>query len=332
MKKLFLLSFVISVCLSLAAQTQRAQININVKELSLTKWDSQEGISYKQVAGVNLGATSFEILDSNRVAFLCDATNEIIITNRMSGKSTKRFPVIYGPRDFVYDAGLFFVLSEGEVVVYDANGKETNKFTFPSVYFGTERLARFGKATYLLLPSGNSLKIESGGITILPQEYEGQITSTGTFIRTQLNGENSYSVKIIRTDGTSFTKVFSVNNKVAGVFVVGSTNNRVVLDVQTYISESPIAVERTIASVDLQENYLGDPIARIKVPDSYYVLSNKDFCISANGDILNMVTSRDGTYLFSLSESKSLGITGYPQSLIGTKYHFNDYLLEMDKK
>ncbi len=337
MKKLILLLFVLGACLPLTAQIQRtvqaqkAPIKLNVQELSLTKWDSQEGISYRQVAGANLGATSFEILDDKRIAFLCDATSEIIIIDRGSGKSTNRFPVTDSPRDFICDNGFFFVLSEGQVTVYDANGKETNQFTFPNVYSGTERLARFNQGDYLLLPSGNSLKIESGGIAITPQEYEGWITSTGTFIKTQLNGDNSYSVKVIRANGNSFSKLFVADNKVAGVFVVGSTNNRVVLDVQTFISESPIEIQRTIVSVDLQENALGAIIASIKVPDSYYVLSNKDCCVSANGDILNMVTSPEGAYLFSLTETDSIGSKAYPETLTRTKYHFNDHLLQIDR-
>jgi hypothetical protein len=330
-----IISFCIFVCLNdlcIVAQTQSSTINLNVQELSLTKWGSQEGITYKQVAGANLGATSFEILDNNRVAFLCDAASEIIITDRESGKSTNRFPVIYSPRDFVYDAGFFFVLNEGQVIVYDINGKEVNLLTFPNEYFGTERLTRFDNATYLLLPSGNSLKIESGGNAITPQEYEGQITSMGTFIKTQLNGNNSYSVKVIRANGNSFSKVFVVDNKVAGVFVVGSTNNRVVLDVQTFISENPIAVERTLTSIDLQDDELGAIIANIKVPDSYYVLSNKDCYVSLNGDIINMVTSPEGTYIFSLTETNSIGKKTYPESLNNRKYHFNDHLLEIEKK
>ncbi len=332
MKRLIFILSALSICLSSTAQTQRVPIDLNVKKLSLTTWDPSVGIPYRRVPGANLGATSFEIVDSNRIAFLSDATSEIIITDRESGKPTKRFPVIYSPRDFAYDAGFFFVLSERQVTVYDADGKESNQFALPNVCFGAERLARFDNATYVLLPSGNSSKIESGGSAITPQEYEGHITSTGTCIKTRLTGDNSYSVKVIRTNGSSFSRVFAVSRKVAGVFVVGSTHNRAVLDVQMYISENPIAVERTITSVDLEENYLGDLIASIKVPDSYYVLSNKDCCVTANGDILNMVTSPDGAYIFSLLESASTGSAGYPESLTGAKYHFNDHLLEMDRK
>ncbi len=308
------------------------QSKLEVKQLSLSKWNTQDGIPYSQVPGANLGATSFELLDSNRVAFLCNSTSEIIIINTSDGEATKKFPVIFAPRDFIYDNGLFFVLSERQVIVYDANGKEKNQFSFPNIYLGTERLARFGNATYLLLPSGNSLKIESGGIALSPDEFEGWITSTGAFIKTQLNGGNSYSVKVIQQNGKSLKKDFAADKKVAGVFVVGSTKNRVVLDIQTFISENPIAVERTIVSVNLKEDDIGPIITSIKVPDCYYVLSNKDFCLSANGTILNMVTSPQGLYLFSLTEIKSKVSKGYPESLFNMKYHFNDHLIKVEEK
>lgn len=308
------------------------QSKFDVRQLSLSNWNTRDGIPYVQVSGANLGATSFEILDKTRVAYLCNASNEIIIMNMDNGKSIKKLPVLFAPRDFVYDHECFFVLGEKQVIVYDTNGKEINQFIFPDPYFGTERLARYGDATFLLLSSDNSLKIEERGFAVTPREYEGWITSTGYFIKTQLRGDSSYLVKVIQPNGKSFSKEFTIGKKVAGVFIVGSTTNRVVLDVQTFISENPVSVERLIVSVDLQKDDLGAIISSIKVPDCYYVLSNKEFDVSPNGNILNMITSPQGAYIFSLRETKSNLSLGYPASVTTTKYHFNNHIIEMDKK
>src|SRR5207244_150657 len=118
-------------------------------------------------------------------------------------------------------------------------------------YLGVERLARFNNATYLLLPSGNSFNIESG------KESSGWITSAGHSVVTKLNGDNSYSVKIITAGKKNFEKIFNNDKPVAGVYVVGATKNRIYLDVQTYISQSPITVERHIVSVDLNQKGIG---------------------------------------------------------------------------
>jgi hypothetical protein len=262
----------------------------------------------------------------NKIAFLSNASNEIIITDRTSGKAINRFPVTFAPRDFVYDNGVFYVLGEKFVIAYNENGKLLKQLSFPGTYLGIERVTRFNNATYLLLPSGNCFQIESG------KEHEGWITSAGNFVFTKLNGDNSYSVKLITNTGKIFTATFNTDKTVAGVYVVGATQNRIFLDVQTYITQSPISVERKIVSVDLSSSGIGSVVANIKVPDCYYVLSNNDFHLSATGNILNMMTSPQGAFVFTLTEVKAGKTIGYPASLTNLKYHFNDHLIQVEAK
>ena len=305
---------------------------MEVNQLSVTKWNEQDGIPYIQVPGANLGAISFELLGKNRVAFLCNSTNEIIIINISDGKVTKKIPVFYAPRDFVYDDGLFYVLGERKISIYDFDGKEKNQFPIPYNYIGTERLARFNNSTFLLHGSGNCLMIESRGIAITPVEYEGFITGTGNFIKTKLVGDYLYSVKIILPNGMKYEKILSTDKKVAGAYVVGATKNRIVLDIQTFISESPISVERSLVSITLENDTLREISTEIEIPDCYYVYSNKDFFLSPSGKIFNMLTSPLGVYIFSLCETKSKKSHGYPIFLTKLKYHFNNHLIEMDNK
>jgi hypothetical protein len=311
-------------------ESNKAIPDFNISQLSVSEWNTPSGLPYSQVPGANLGPTAFQIIDNNRIAFLCNSTNEIIITNKTMGKAIERFPVSFAPRDFVFDKGMYYVLFENKVISYDEKGNEGIKFPFPSEYLGVERLTRCNDATYLLLPSGNSLLIEKGGSPVKPVEYNGIITETGQFITTRLTGDNSYSLTVQGSANKTFEKTFPTDKKVAGVYVVGATNDRVILDVQTFISENPISVERTVASVDLNKNGVGAFVNKSEVPDCYYVISNKDFYISKNGYIYNMMTTPQGVFIFLLTESKSDQSEGYPSSIAKIQYQSNDNLIKLD--
>ena len=304
--------------------------SFNVLQLSKSDWNTPEGIPYTQVPGVNLGATSFQILDQNRIAFLCNSSNEIIITDKSTGKAIYKFPVSFAPRDMVYENNKFYVLSEYEVTVYDETGNEITKYPFPMNYQGIERLIRFNDATYILLPEGNSLMIEDCGESVEPAVFKGVITENGYFITSQITGSNTYSIKISFSNKNAIEKTYDTNKKTAGVFIIGSTENRVLLDVQTFISENPIAVERTITAIELSNNELRGIVTEIIVPQSYYVISNKDFYVSENGNVYNMMTSPQGVSVFSLSESKSGKVHGYPSTLTDNQYNSNNNLIKVD--
>ncbi len=303
-----------------------------VKELCSTPWDNANGFRYKKVAGANLGVTSFELMDNNRIAFLSDASDEIIITEKSNGKALGRFSVGNIPRDFVYDKGNFYVLFENTVIVYDETGKTLRKIAYPNSLKGVERITRYNNYTYLLLPSGNSVQIEPASGESAIEAYKGWITSSGIFISGMLNGANSYKVQVVTADGKHHEKIFATTLKTAGVYVVGATPNKVILDIQTYINESPIQVERHLVSIELGSEGLGNIISDIKVPDCYYVLSNKDVTLSSDGAIFNMVTTPQGVCLFSLTETEMQKAQNYPPSLLAAKYHFNDHLLKVNEQ
>jgi hypothetical protein len=304
--------------------------NLNVTQISFSEWNTPSGIPYSQVPGANLGATSFQIIDEKQIAYLCNSTSEIIISNITDGKSVKKFPVSFAPRDFVYDKGFFYVLSEYLVTVYDESGMEHKKYPFPATYPGVERLTRNNDATYLLLPSGNSLMIENCGTPVHPVEYSGIITGTGQFIKTQITGNNTYSIKIQFSEDTIIERTFSMEQKVAGVFVTGATENRIVLDVQTFISENPVAVERVVTSIGMNNRNLGSAVSSRKVPVCYYVISNRDFYVAPDGNIYNMMTSPQGVFVFSLTETKSADAQDYPASLTETRFQSNEHLIKLD--
>ena len=59
----------------LNAQNTKTSASWNVQEISMTKWNSQDGIPYMQAPGVNLGAVAFDMIAVNKIAFLSNASN-----------------------------------------------------------------------------------------------------------------------------------------------------------------------------------------------------------------------------------------------------------------
>ena len=336
MKKNILL-FSLALCFLRAAYGQPPSITdlkkgYMVEEICKMQWDTAEGLRYKKIAGANLGVTSFEVMDRNRLAFLSDASNEIIITEKSNGKALGRFKVANFPRDFVYDKECFYVLFENTVIVYDEKGIKLKIIPYPDSFVGVERIARHKNSTYLLLPSGNSLQIESASGETVSRSYNGWITSWGNFVSTKLNGANSFMLQVSKTNRKSCEKVFTTAFKTAGVYVVGSTKDYVILDVQTYIRESPIQVERHLVKIGLNSKGLGNIISDIKVPDCYYVLSNKEFLLKSDGTVLNMVTAPQNVFVFSLTETEVQKAQNYPAFILSLKYHFNDHLLQTNEQ
>jgi len=330
MKKNLVL-FSMALCFFVAVNAQQQAVvlpkkTFAVKEICKTPWDNPKGLSYKKVAGANLGVASFEVMDKKRVAYLSDAVDEIIIADKVTGHALSRFAVAAAPRDFVCDKTNFYVLYENSVLVYDENGKAVKTLQYPNTIVGVARLARYNNGTYLLLPSGNCVQIENAGASVT-ESHAGWITASGSFVSGKLSGAHSYMIQISDAKGKSYEKTFTTTLKTAGVYVVGANQNRLVLDVQTYVSESPIQVERHIVSIELNAQGLGDVVSDIKTPDCYYVLSNKEVALASDGSVLEMVSAPQGIMLFSLTETGDEKAPHYPTELRTTKYHFNDHLL-----
>jgi hypothetical protein len=314
------------------AQGDKLVSGLNVQEISVSKWNTPEGLAYKEVPGVNLGVTSFEQINATEMAYLSNAANEINITNIGTGRVIRRFPVLFAPRDFVYDQGFFYVLAERAMNVYDNKGEVVNTFNLPASALGVERICRFGNETFLLLPSGNSLKIESAGKTSDASELSGWITQQGHFVSASMQG-NTYTVHVATSGGLSYDKRFSTSGHLAGAYVIGAMANRIYLDIQTFVSESPIQVQRKVVGIELTPLGTLEVVSSLLVPDCYYVLSNNDLHIDAQGKLLQMITAPQGIYIYALSEVPAAKLTGfYPAAISGMKYHFNDHLVSVEQK
>ena len=87
---------------------QPAPATYNVSQITTAKWSEQNGLHYKQVPGFNLGVTSFALLDKNRIAFLSDVSNEIVIKSQSSDSILARFPASSAPAILFDHNGNFY--------------------------------------------------------------------------------------------------------------------------------------------------------------------------------------------------------------------------------
>lgn len=303
----------------------------SIHEILHLSWNAAKGVPYMQVPGANLAATSMAVVDQHHIALLCNSTSEILVFNKVTKTTTKRFAVGFAPRDFVYDDHLFYVLLETMVVKYDQQGVEKGRYTIPSNVLGVERLSRFNDETYLLIPDGNSLKIEAKGFPIKPVAYFGWPTMSGMFMRTQLKGALAYQVQILQPDGPPLLLSFTTKRPIAGVYLVGMENDKLYLDVQSFVSEAPIAVERNLVVVGLSPNRLGTVLATVKIPDCYYALSNRELLHISTGEVLSMVSTPDGLSIFQMVFGSTTNPISFPSHIANLKYHFNDHLITVDE-
>lgn len=301
-----------------------------VTEICNIPWVPIKGLPYVKVPGANLGAASFTYIDSNRIAFLCDATNEVVIVSLGSNKIVSRFNVDPYSQDIVFDNGKFYILNDNRIMVYNEIFEIDRIIPYSTEYNSTNRVVRYKNATYLLLPNNHSLLIEKDGAAVEPYEINGLITNNGNFFSSSLNSPNSFSIGYIKNDSTILLKEFMIPQPVAGVFIVGGTIDRVIIDLQLYISEAPVIIDRKLIAIEFADSQIGAIISVIDVPDCYYTFTNKDFYVGAEGLIYHMVSSPLSTYVFTLKECDQKGLIDYPEYIRNINYHFNYHLLRVD--
>ena len=304
---------------------------LTVMQVAFLPWDETAGLPWRQVPGANLGVTSFEIIDSETIAFLADATNEIIVYNLVKQNITGRIPVESAPRDFVYNSGKFYVLMDGKIISYGLDGKETLIERLPPELKGIMRIDHRDGETLLLHPSGNSLKFSKPSKYRITKDIEGWPVNNHLSVKAEINRSNSFELTWVSEGDPRVSTIYKCPEKPAGVFIIGMTGNYLALDVQSWLSENPVSVKRELVFIKMNQDHLGEVRYRIQVPDQYYVLTNKDFTIGSDGHLYHMVTSPEGVFVFKITEAEAGSVTDdYPGFLKRKKYHFNDHLMRVD--
>jgi hypothetical protein len=296
----------------------------DVEFIMTIPWNDQTGIPYVKVPGANLGAVAFAKVGNDKIALLCNSTNEIRVFSTSNGQLTKKFAVGFAPRDFVFDGSSYYVLFDRHVALYSLDGTEMKNVSFPDEAYGVSRFTVVDGAIHLWLPAGNSLTIYKNG-KMFREEHVGWICPDGSSVYTEIVAGQAKATWY--RDGAKTQRIFVMDRKVAGVFPVGVLQDKVILDVQTFISEGPVEVERHFVSMVIDDD---NALRMVKAPDTYYVYADRDIFQDSDGSLLNMVTAPDGVHLYRLALCSDNTCADFPEDLDTIKYHFNFNLIKVD--
>lgn len=295
---------------------------INVIPVCNTSWNTPDGLDYITGVGMNHGATAVQSVDETTIAYLCDGSSKIYLVNILNGQTITSFNVAQSPTDFVYEDSTFFVLQDFNIISYNSFGEQLSIVSFPSNYSGVMRITRDNGTTYLLLPNGNSIGVERNGLPIITKEITGWICSDNKVVNAFISGNNSYEVNLNLGSELIYKNNFTTGAPIAGVYVIGTYENYIYLDIQTWISYDPINVKRSVVCIDIKKP--SKNISEILVPDMYYVFVNHDIYLS-NGKLYHLITSPKAAHLFNISFNDPIN-NGYPVEISNVKYHFNDHI------
>lgn len=298
-----------------------------VQHLVTIPWSNEGGVPYTQVPGANLGAVAFALTDSNRMALLCNSVSEIRVFANTDGVLLQKFPVVFAPRDFVFANGKYYVLADRSVTTYSSEGSAIDEISLPDDAQGATRVTVVDSGVHIWLPNGNTLTVYRDGNHV-KEVRKGWLMPNGTLVFTAIvDGQAEVSWN---RDAAHDRRRLSMAKKVAGVFPVGLIENRVVLDVQTFLSESPVSIERRFIALDMDSEASGLLPPALLAPDCYYVYSDRDVYQSGTGQVYHMVTTPSGAHVFRLTACEEGPCTDYPSELRGLHYHFNYHLIKVD--
>jgi len=313
----------------LLSQTLAGQVTDrwNVESVLTIAWDDSTGIPYTKVPGANLGVVAFAMVHEDQVAMLCNGIGEIRVFSTIDNSLMYKFPVEPAPRDLAFNGTKYFILFDRHVAIHSEDGQYESSFSIPHDALGVTRLAVLHDAVYLWLPAGNSMMVFKGD-NVIREEYGGWACPNGDFIYTAIVDGKAEATWY--SGGVRSVRSFAMDRKVAGVSPVGVMGSKVILDVQTFISENPVAVQRHFVAIDIEPGVDDSSLSMLKAPDTYFVYADRDIYQQSDGNIYNMVTSPNGVHLFRIAECNEGPCMNYPAELRSLNYHFNYHLIKID--
>lgn len=324
--RIFYFLLFVSQSIVIWSQTSISNEELGIKKELFVPW-GENGFPYSKVPGANLGVSSFQIINNNAIAFLSTSSNEVLLINKKNEAINSKFLIEPAPRDFIYDHDFFYILFDNKIAVYDSLGNKSHSINLPSECEGADKIFKYGSKLYVLLGNGNSVEVVEDGNNFLFKYYKGWITSSGAYVSTNKSGDNFIEIQV-SLNGNNYSKHFEISSDdVAGVFLIGADENKIILDVQYYPTQNPLEITRKLVYVKMDENGIGDIIYENHVPDCYYVLTVKPFVLDDNGKLYTMITSPSGMYLFSINKYNE-GSKDFPSELKNLKYHYNNHLLQ----
>lgn len=303
------------------------KVEFTVNQICATPWgDEPSGLPYLQTPGLNVGVTSFIQISKTEVAYLANASNEIIKVNCLTGEIISRMKTIEYPIDFIYENSTYYVLTDTSIFTYDYLGNYLSQVHFSTSYIPI-KMSRSNGYTYLLLADGSSVAVEHKGKSANQMVFSGWISSDGTATSVSINPQTGYSVSMQKGSKQVASGTFSTDKRVGSIINIGSKDDVIYLELQLVLSESPVKADRWLVALKKEGDALV-LISSLHIPDIKYVYSVRNFIISENG-ILQLITSPEGALLFDVSLTDNINeVKDYPENILSTHYHYRDHTLD----
>ncbi|MEA3447530.1 MAG: PKD domain-containing protein [Bacteroidota bacterium] len=315
MKKLVLNLFFFFLCFSII----QAQ---NIKQTFSLDFNSKSGLTYHQGYDRNSFSEVFTLVDDNVYAFLSQSEMKIILfdinKNEKSGEIFLDEPVY----DMTYYNSQFWLTGKQDVFVLNNKGELINKISYKKSMPYIDKIIFNNGNIYFCDPAQNSYRIDQKGFI----KTEGIPLNDGSFGFVSREEKSDIRFTRIINDNIQKAWQYTSDKKLGTVKIIGSSADKVILDVQYIVQEVPLKVERSIFILDIS----GEKIAleeKIKMPNVYYTYIRRDMLVHDHTlDIMISTPQKNMIYSVDLDHTSAKESLLFPQELYLYSYHYNNHL------
>lgn len=311
----------------------QSQLNFEMKQVATFSWNTSDGLPYSQGYDMNYGFSSFEMVDSATIAFLCPIRQCIKVFNIKGPKLLNTIHLDFVPADFTYNSGMFYIQHENIISIFSLLGKRNKEYSFSPMLLPVHALKVFGNKLYALTPDGKSFLVEEGEKNQDLRENNGWPVDDHTFVRTQKLNDHEFSIDA-REDDRVFQDVFQSDKDLGTVLPAGRDGDDLLYYIENVENRFPLKVGREIKDFRMEHGGFEEARPHLDLPDMYYIYMKHDYCWFGNY-LYHAVTSPEGCRIFRIRGGSTLafksGSMFNEQKLPGEPYdrhyHYNDFTL-----
>jgi len=322
---LIIIKIIVIICLSVIFKDTDAQ---GFKEVIKIPWNTEEGISSEKFPEANTGISDFVLVDSTRIAILCNSDNMVKIYDLKTKKKTSEFKCEFDDTFITYDSGnqIFYLSSLDKVIAYKQTGslQRTIQFDYPNIlitgliFIENDLFINGGQNYYTIIQGGYVL---SELLQNKTRTY-GQILTNGTIVKySNKLKDGTVTISLLKDNTTSEYIILTGENS-HGMVPVDIWDNILILKEYFHKGEqySNIYNRLVFYSTDYKKI-----ITQKEIPNIRYTSHRKDFNL-CNNKLYNLITTPQYALLlmYDLQYLKTVEnpTIEYPSEL-NYEYHYN---------
>lgn len=319
-KVLVLLVFVLNPLLSNAQY---------VENILHVPFDTIGGIK-TEISLTTYGLKGFSMMDSNRVALLCDSERKVKIFDLRTSKMLYEFPTLNSPSHITFDPikSVFYIGDKDKVLIYNTDGFTKTSISFDNKDFILYDIVVNNDDVYIqgvrqiytpIIDENLNQSIKSQNWNKLSGQILDENMSISTYSANNKNGKYNLSIN---------TKDISTNFEIP----IQNDSSKVLFPIGL-IETSLIVMERCGNNMDVESLIIYDletrkRINHIFIPQIEFTYLTNSIQIH-NNNIYHLLSTPDGAYLFKISppaekQSTEYEFKGYPNKF-DYSYHSEFY-------